>query len=61
MFIEIIKCDSDFPVRNFSVCARKRDKLYVGKYMLSIGLNEMFGLCTFDCLYSLGRRRYKKR
>jgi len=60
-------CDSNFPVRNCSVCARKRSyisyvglyKLYVGERMApTIDLREMFGLCTFDSLYSLGRRKF---
>ena len=50
-------CDSDFPVRSCSVCARNRNKLYVGECMaLTIGLREIFGLCTFDSPYSLGGR-----
>jgi len=50
-------CDSDFPVKGCSVCARKRDKLYCRKvYALTIGLSEMFGLCTFSSPYSLDGR-----
>ena len=44
--VELVMCDSDFPVRGCSVRARKWDKLYVGEY----GANNrsgMFGLCTF--------------
>ena len=53
----LVICDSDFPVRGCSVCARKRDKLYVGEYMaLTISLSAMFGLCTFGSPYSFGRR-----
>jgi len=26
--VELVMCDSDFPVRNCSICVRKRDKLY---------------------------------
>ena len=46
--------DSDFPMRG-SICARKRDKLYIEECMvLTIGLRRrMFGLCTFDSPYSL--------
>ena len=41
-FVELVRCDSDFPVRDCSVCARKRDKLYVRECMaLIIGLREM--------------------
>ena len=29
--VELVMCDSDFPVRNYSVCVRKQDKLYVGE------------------------------
>ena len=31
--VELVMCDSDFPMRDCSVCARKRNKLYVGKCM----------------------------
>jgi len=42
--VELVTCDSDFPVRDYSVCARKRDKLYVGECMaLTIGLKGMYG------------------
>jgi len=42
-FVELVMCDSDFSVRNCSVCARKRDKLYVGECIaLTIGLRGMF-------------------
>ena len=52
-------CDSDFPVKGCSVCARKRDKLYVGECMaLTIGLRGMFGLCTFSNPFSLGGRGF---
>jgi len=40
--VELVTYDSDFPVRGCSVCARKRNKLYVGECMLTIGLKEMF-------------------
>ena len=41
--VELVMCDSDFSVRNCSVCARKRDKLYVGECIaLTIGLRGMF-------------------
>ena len=41
------------------VCARKRDKLYVGEYMaLTIGLRRICGLCTFGNPYSLGGRGF---
>jgi len=41
------------------VCARKRDKLYVGECMaLTICLRRIFGLCTFGNPYSLGGRRF---
>ena len=57
--VELVICDSDFPVRGCSVCARKRNKLYVGECMaLTIGLREMFDLCTFDSPYSLGGRGF---
>jgi len=57
--VELVMCDSDFPVRSCSVCARKRNKLYVGECMaLTIGLSEMFGLCTFGSPYSFGGRGY---
>ena len=50
-------CDSDFPVRSCSVCARKRDKLYVGECIaLTIGLRGMFYLYTFGNPFSLGGR-----
>ena len=46
--IELVMCDSDFPVTGCFICARKRDKLYVEKCMaLTIDLRGMFGLCTF--------------
>ena len=42
-------CDSDFPVRDCSVCGS--GKLYVEESMaLTIGLRGMFGLCTFGLL-----------
>ena len=48
-------CDSDFPVRGCSVCARKWDKLYIGECMaLTFGLRGMFGLCTFGSLDGRG-------
>ena len=51
-------CDSDFSVRSYSVCPRKRE-LYVGEYMaLTIGLREIFGLCTFGSPYSFGGRGF---
>jgi len=54
--VELVMCDSDFPVRGCNVCARKRDKLYFGKCMtLTISLSGMFSLCTFGSPYSLGR------
>ena len=50
-------CDSNFPLKGCNVCARKRDKVYVGECMvLTIGLRRMFGLGTFDRKYSLGRK-----
>ena len=56
-FVELVMCDSDFSVRNCSVCASKRDKLYVGECMaLTISLRGMFGLYTFGSPYSLGGR-----
>jgi len=52
-FIELVMCDSDFSIKGCSVCARKRDKLYVRECMaLIIGLRGMFGLCTFNSPYS---------
>ena len=46
--IELVRCDSDIPVKGCSVCAVKRDKLYVGECMaLTIGPRGMFGLCIF--------------
>ena len=57
--VELVICDSDFPVRDCKVCARKRDKLYVGECMaLTIGLRGMFGLCTFGNPYSRGGRGF---
>ena len=57
--VELVMCDSDFPVRGCSVCARKWDKLYIGECMaLTFGLRGMFGLCTFGSPYSLGGRRF---
>ena len=57
--VALVICDSFFPVRDCSVCARKRDKLYVGECIaLTIGLRGMFGLCTFGSPYSLDRRRF---
>ena len=48
-------------MRGCSVCARKRDKLYVGECMaLAIGLSRMFSLCTFDSPFSLGGRGFKR-
>ena len=45
--------------RGCSVCAKKRDKLYVGECMaLTIGLRGMFGLCTFDSPYNLSGRGF---
>ena len=56
--IKLVTCDSDFP-GYCSVYVRKQDKLYVGKCMaLTIGLSEMFGLCTFGSPYSFGGRGY---
>ena len=44
---ELVMCDSDFLMKGCNVCARKRDKLYVGECMaVKIDLRE-FGLCTF--------------
>jgi len=57
--IELIMCDSNFPVKGCNVCARKRDKVYVGECMvLTIGLRRMF---VYFRKYSLGRKvdRYK--
>jgi len=52
--IELVMCDSDFSV-GYSVCARKRNKLYIGECMaLTIGLRGMFDLCTFGSPYNLG-------
>ena len=46
-------------MRDCSVCARKRNKLYVGECMvLTIGLSGMFDLCTFGSSYSLGERGF---
>jgi len=45
--VELVICDSDFPVRGCSVCARKQE---VGECMMqTIGLRGMFtfGLCTY--------------
>jgi len=57
--IELVMCDSDFPVRSCSVYAKKRDKLYVGECMtLTIGLSGMFCLCTFGNPYSLGGKGF---
>ena len=50
-------CDSDFPVRGCSVCARKWDKLHVGE-ALTIGLRRMFGLYTFDSSCSFGGKGF---
>ena len=50
-------CDSDFSIKGYSVCARKRNKLYIGECMaLTIGLRGMFDLCTFSSpwWYNLG-------
>jgi len=55
--VELVMCDSNFPVRGCSICARKRDKLYIGKCMaLTISLSGLFSLCTFGSPYSLGGR-----
>ena len=52
-------CNSDFPVRGCSICARKRDKLYIGECIaLTIGLKGMFDLCIFGSPYSLGGRGF---
>ena len=52
-------CDSNFLARGCSVCARKWDKLQVGKYMaLIIGLKGMFGLSAFGSPYSLSGRGF---
>ena len=57
--VELVMCDSDFLVRDCNVCAKKRDKLYVGECMaLTIGLRGMFGLCTFSNPFSLGGRGF---
>jgi len=49
-------CVSDFPMRDFSSWARKRDRSYVGEFIaLTIDLRGLLSLCIFDRLYSLGR------
>ena len=43
--VELVMCDSVFPVRSCSVFARKRDRLNVGDFMaLTIGLRGTLGL-----------------
>ena len=55
--VSLVMCNSDFLIMGCS--ARKRDKLYVGKcIVLTISLRWMFGLCTFDSLYSLDERGF---
>ena len=52
-------CNSDFPAKGCSVCARKRDKLFVSKCIaLTISLRWMFGLYTFDSLCSFDERGF---
>ena len=50
--VELVICDSDFPGRSCSVCARKRDKLYVGEWIVIIGLRGC--LCTFFLVVLVG-------
>ena len=45
--VQLVMCDSDFPVRGYSVCVRKRDKLYVEECMMLIIDLEIFGLYDF--------------
>jgi len=47
-----------FPMRGCSVCARKRDKLYIGECVVTIGLRGIFDLCIFSSPYSLGGREF---
>ena len=55
--VSLVMCNSDFLIMGCS--ARKRDKLYVGKYIvLTISLRWMFDLCTFGNPYSLGGRGF---
>ena len=56
MSVELVMCDLNFPVRGCSICARKRDKLYIGKCMtLTISLSGLFSLCTFGSLGGRGK------
>jgi len=43
--VELVMCDSDFSMRDCTVCVRKRDKLYVEECMaLTIGMSGIFDL-----------------
>lgn len=57
--VELVMCDSVFPVRGCNVFARKRDRLNVGDFMaLTIGLKGTLSLCIFGSPYSLGGRGF---
>ena len=54
--VQLVMCDSDFPVRGYSVCVGKRDKLYVGECI--IDLRGYLVCMTFGSPYSLSEREF---